>query len=144
VLELYGGIGLFSLFLAQRGAVAMVCEADAAAVECGEAAARANGNLLVRYERAETGAFLERFRRSSMRMPDVVVADPPRTGLGKGIAKRIADLRAKRIVLVSCDPATLARDAAALRDHGYRLERATPIDLFPQTPHVETVAAFGR
>jgi len=144
VLELYGGVGLFSLVLAQRGASAMVCEADAAAVECGQAAARANGNLLVRYERAETGAFLERFARSSMRKPDVVVADPPRSGLGKGIADRIANLHPRRIVLVSCDPATLARDAGALRVRGYRLDHAIPIDLFPQTPHVEAVAVFGR
>ena len=77
--------------------------------------------------------------------PDVVVVDPPRAGLAPKALTHIGALAAPRLVYVSCDPATLAGDARSLvLSHGYRLERATPVDMFPQTPHVETVALFTR
>jgi 23S rRNA (uracil1939-C5)-methyltransferase len=75
---------------------------------------------------------------------DVVVVDPPRSGLADGISEALADTGARRIVYVSCDPATLARDVKRLRSSGFSLVRATPVDLFPQTFHVETVAVLDR
>jgi tRNA/tmRNA/rRNA uracil-C5-methylase (TrmA/RlmC/RlmD family) len=72
--------------------------------------------------------------------PDALVLDPPRTGLPRGAAARIAALAPARIAYLSCDPATLARDLAALVAAGYRLAHAEAFDLFPQTPHVEVLA----
>jgi tRNA/tmRNA/rRNA uracil-C5-methylase (TrmA/RlmC/RlmD family) len=78
------------------------------------------------------------------RKPDVVIADPPRTGLGRGVAAAIAGLNAARVVLVGCDPAAFARDAGALAKLGYRLASVHAIDLFPQTDHVEAVGVLER
>jgi 23S rRNA (uracil1939-C5)-methyltransferase len=71
--------------------------------------------------------------------PDFVALDPPRTGLGKAVVARLIDLRPRQIAIVACDPATLARDLAGLVAAGYRVERMTLLDLFPQTYHLETV-----
>ena len=71
--------------------------------------------------------------------PDFVVLDPPRTGLGKAVVARLAELRPRQITIVACDPATLARDLACLVAAGYRVEGMTLVDLFPQTYHLETV-----
>ena len=75
---------------------------------------------------------------------DLVVVDPPRSGLGATAEQALVGARPARIIYVSCDPATLARDAAALAKDGYTLDSATPFDLFPQTYHVETIACFSR
>jgi 23S rRNA (uracil1939-C5)-methyltransferase len=71
--------------------------------------------------------------------PDFVVLDPPRTGLGKAVVARLAELRPRQITIVACDPATLARDLAGLVAAGYRVDGMTLVDLFPQTYHLETV-----
>jgi 23S rRNA (uracil1939-C5)-methyltransferase len=73
-------------------------------------------------------------------VPDVVVVDPPRAGLSAKIVRRLIECRAKRIVYVSCNPTTLAPNAAQLQEAGYRLRRVKPVDMFPQTPHIECVA----
>jgi 23S rRNA (uracil1939-C5)-methyltransferase len=70
--------------------------------------------------------------------PDFIVADPPRAGLGKTVVSHLARLKPPQLTIVSCDPATLARDVAALTD--YKIDKLTLIDLFPQTYHLETVA----
>ena len=75
--------------------------------------------------------------------PDLVLADPPRTGLGRGVVARLAELKPRRITIVACDPATLARDLPGLLAAGYRIEKLTMIDLFPQTYHIETVAELS-
>jgi 23S rRNA (uracil1939-C5)-methyltransferase len=72
------------------------------------------------------------------------VVDPPRAGLTEAAAEALAGCGPRRIVYVSCDPATLARDIARLRTHGYSFVRATPVDLFPQTYHTEAVAVLDR
>jgi len=74
--------------------------------------------------------------------PDVVVVDPPRTGLSPAALRGLGALRAPRLVYVSCDPPTLARDAALLIAAGYQLDTLEAFDLFPNTPHVEVVASF--
>jgi 23S rRNA (uracil1939-C5)-methyltransferase len=76
--------------------------------------------------------------------PDVVIVDPPRTGMSKEALASVVRLRAARVVYVSCDVATLARDARRLVDSGYAITRADAFDLFPNTPHVETVVVFDR
>jgi len=75
---------------------------------------------------------------------DLAVADPPREGLGEETVAKLAGMQARRLVLVSCDPASLARDLKSLRAAGYVLTRAVPVDLFPHTYHVETVALLER
>ncbi len=76
--------------------------------------------------------------------PDVVVVDPPRAGLSQKVVRRIIEAAPKRIVYVSCNPTTLAPNAAQLAEAGYALKRVRPVDMFPQTPHIECVALLER
>ena len=76
--------------------------------------------------------------------PDVVVVDPPRAGLSNKVVRRIAEAGPARIVYISCNPTTLASNAAQLSELGYRLARVRPVDMFPQTPHIESVALLER
>ena len=110
-----------------------------------------NGEVI----RATTEQYLARANRSgrvgkcavlphTSYRPDLVVADPPRSGLGERVARELATLGAPRVVYVSCDPATLARDLVTLLAAGYRLEQLHLVDLFPQTFHLETVVHLVR
>jgi len=137
VVELYGGAGALGLALARRGARVSICDADARAVACGRAA---TGTLVAHFTCGDALAFAR--RRAAQGPAAAVLANPPRSGLGRGVAAAIAGLTPRRVVLVSCDPATLARDVRALAQLGFTLERAVPLDMFPQTAHVETVAAL--
>jgi 23S rRNA (uracil1939-C5)-methyltransferase len=131
-LDLYAGVGLFSVPLARRFAAVTAVEAGSAAARDLDFNASAAGvQIDVRQSRVED--FLARLESA----PDFVVADPPRAGLGKEVTAALNRLAPKRVVIVSCDPATLARDLAALSR--YRIERMTLVDLFPQTYHLETV-----
>ena len=76
--------------------------------------------------------------------PDVVVVDPPRAGLSQKVVRRVIECDAHRIVYVSCNPTTLAPNAAQLAEAGYRLRRVKPVDMFPQTPHIECVALLEK
>ena len=76
--------------------------------------------------------------------PDVVVIDPPRAGLSQKIVRRVIECEAKKIVYVSCNPTTLAPNAAQLVEAGYKLTRVRPVDMFPQTPHIECVALLEK
>jgi 23S rRNA (uracil1939-C5)-methyltransferase len=76
--------------------------------------------------------------------PDLILADPPRAGLGKQVVKELARLKAPGLTIVSCDPATLARDLQALLASGYRIDKLTLVDLFPQTFHIETVVHLAK
>src|SRR5205823_14508808 len=92
----------------------------------------------------EVGRSLEELTDRAGR-PDVVVVDPPRSGLSGKAVRRVGRLEAPRVVYVSCNPTTLAGNIKELaRDFGYRLVRAQPLDMFPPTPHVETVALLER
>ncbi len=142
VVELYGGIGALGLALARRGAQATIVDADGAAIACGSEAARLQGLISAAFVHSDVFAFLR--SAPDAVPPDLVIADPPRTGLGRGVAERLATLGAARIAMVSCDPATLARDLSVLSARGYAIERITPFDLFPQTAHVEAVAWLSR
>lgn len=137
--DLYGGIGVHGWGLSASGARVIVVEADAEAVACGRAATRA-GVAAPRFVRGDVARWLRGVRPRV----DVVVANPPRTGLGDGVVDGIVRTGARRIVYVSCDPGTFARDAASIVGAGYELDRVTPFDLFPQTPHVEVCARFSR
>ena len=138
-LDLYAGVGLFSLALARRFRTVT-------AVESGSAAAR---DLAFNAERAALPVAVEqndveRCLSTLTARPDFVLLDPPRAGLGRHVVRRLAELAPPHVSIVACDPATLARDLAGLLAAGYRLEQLTLVDLFPQTYHLETVARLAR
>ncbi len=138
VLDLYAGAGNFSLALARDARRIVAVESDRDAVEAASRSVEHHrlGNVMFFESRVEN--FLESSDGPPMSRPDVVIVNPPRSGIG-GAAASIARLGARRIVYVSCDPTTLARDLRVMIDEGYRLRKATPVDLFPHTFHVETV-----
>jgi 23S rRNA (uracil1939-C5)-methyltransferase len=138
VVELYGGLGGLGLALAKNGAQVTIVEADADAVTCGREAAERAGIATARFLRADVARFLRDARGTAA--PDLLIADPPRSGLGRDVTAATAAIGAPRIAMVSCDPGTMARDVAALVSRGYTVERVVPFDLFPQTAHVEAVA----
>jgi 23S rRNA (uracil1939-C5)-methyltransferase len=139
VLDLYCGAGNLSLPLARRGVSVHGVEREAIAVDAARANATRLGLETATFESASVNAALSRADAGSR---DAIVLDPPRTGAAEAVAA-LAALRAPRILYVSCDPATLARDVRGLVERGYRLARAQPVDLFPQTYHVETVAELS-
>jgi 23S rRNA (uracil1939-C5)-methyltransferase len=130
--DLYAGVGLFTLPMARRFE-------RVSAVEGGRSAGDLHHNAeCVRAPVSVVGEQVEAFLAKSKAAPDFVLADPPRAGLGKAAAARLAELRPAALVIVACDPATLARDLAALQAV-YEIERITMVDLFPQTFHLETI-----
>lgn len=140
-LEVYAGVGFLTLGLARRFARLVAIESDPMAA----------ADLVWNLERAGLGAVEVRPETFECALadgalrdagPQVVVLDPPRTGLSAGAAEALAEMRAPRVVYLSCDPATLARDAARLARRGYRITHLTGFDLFPQTPHVEALAVL--
>ena len=134
VWDLYAGAGNLSLPLARAAGDVVAVERDVAAMAAARAAAAEHGIGNVTFHAVAVEDYLAR----AADVPDLIVLNPPRTGVGDH-ARRIAERRAPRVVYVSCNPPTLARDAAVFAAHGYRLKRAHPIDLFPQTCRVETV-----
>lgn len=141
VLDLYAGVGLFSVALAALGRSRIIAvEGDRSSGADLRANARAVASHLdVRVERVED--YLASRRGSA---PRTIVIDPPRTGLSKAATDGVLRHGAARVVYVSCDPATLARDTRKLLDAGYRLDALRGFDLFPNTPHVESLAVFTR
>lgn len=134
-LDLYAGVGLFSRPMVQRFSEVVAVESSSSS------AADLKFNVPeARIVRSTT----EEYLLSLGSAPDFVLADPPREGLGKGVVRELVRIKPARLHIVSCDPATLARDLRALLDAGYRLERLTMADLFPQTYHLETIAALVR
>ncbi len=140
-LELHAGAGFLTLGLARRFSSVVAIESHAEAVRDLRETLHAGNVRGVKVERARVEIWLARARRSDF---EAVLLDPPRTGLPRGVAARLAALGAARIVYVSCDPATLARDCAALTQHGYALAALEGFDLFPQTAHLEAVAVLER
>ena len=142
VLELFSGCGNFTIPIARRTAAVVAVEADAQAVADGKRNAQRNGIANVRWIRASAPKALADLKRRSAQFTKVVL-DPPRAG-AKKITADIARMDPTKIVYISCNPATLARDLAALVKFGYNLGVVQPIDLFPQTFHVEAIALLNR
>ncbi len=140
VLDLYCGAGNLGIPAARAGARVLGVERVPRAVADAVANAERLGLTACRFECAPAAAVLRRCVEAARRI-DVVLLDPPRGG-ARGILDDLARLAPPRIVYVSCDPPAFARDAAILAGHGYRLTAVQPIDLFPQTYHLEIVAAL--
>jgi 23S rRNA (uracil1939-C5)-methyltransferase len=142
VLELYCGAGNFTLPIARRAGKVVAVEGHRHAVDSGKLNARRNGIENIRWRVAPVPAALAQLARRKERFSKIVL-DPPRAG-AKGIERDLAVLDAEIIIYISCNPATLARDLAALAQRGYKLQTVQPIDLFPQTFHVEALAVVKR
>ncbi|MEX2448337.1 MAG: 23S rRNA (uracil(1939)-C(5))-methyltransferase RlmD [Solirubrobacterales bacterium] len=143
VFDLYCGIGTIGLTMAASAGEVWGLEIVPEAIVDAERNAERN--------RIENARFLAGSARTGVRplveqagKPDVVLLDPPRPGLSQKIVRRVLECEPKRIVYVSCNPTTLAPNAAQLVEAGYTLRRVRPVDMFPQTPHIECVAEFDR
>ena len=138
LLDLYCGVGTFALSLADRVGRVIGIESYGPAVA--DARANARQGEPVEFIEGQVEAMLER-----LDLPvDVVVVDPPRTGCGSAVLQKLIQLSPPRLIYVSCEPATLARDARRLAEAGYRLDGVHPVDMFPQTYHIESVSLFLR
>jgi len=143
VFDLYCGIGTIGLTMAKRAGEVWGLEIVPEAIADAERNAERNG--------IENARFMAASARTGVRpliekagKPDVVVIDPPRAGLSQKIVRRVLECEAKKIVYVSCNPTTLAPNAAQMVEAGYTLRRVKPVDMFPQTPHIECVALLEK
>ncbi|HXR29337.1 MAG TPA: 23S rRNA (uracil(1939)-C(5))-methyltransferase RlmD [Solirubrobacteraceae bacterium] len=143
VFDLYSGIGTIALTLAPRAGELWGIELVEQAVADAIAGARRNGITNAHFFAGDTRLALAELVGRAGR-PDVIVVDPPRAGLSKKVVHRIIDASPRRIVYVSCNPTTLAPNAAELVEAGWTLRRVRPVDMFPQTHHIECVALLER
>ena len=143
VADLYCGAGTISLLLARRARQVIGIEIVPQAIRDAEENARVNGVSNVQFHAAAAEELLPRLVEQGLR-PDVVVLDPPRKGSEEAVLRAIVQASPRRIVYVSCDPATLARDAKLLCAAGFRPDACQPVDMFCQTGHVETVCLLSK
>ena len=143
VLDLYCGIGTITLCLAQKAKRAIGAEIVPQAIEDAKENARRSGIANAEFFCGDAQEVAARLAREGAQ-PQVVTVDPPRKGLAEDVVSSIARMAPERVVYVSCDSATLARDVKRFSGVGYRLQKAVAVDLFPRTPHVETVALLVR
>lgn len=147
VLDLYCGAGTLTLLCARAAREVVGVENVADSVERAHRNAARNGIAHARFELGDSRAVLREWARGTRPgapRPDVVVVDPPRAGLHPRVVARVAELEPQRIVYVSCNPATLARDLKDFAGLGWRPAEVTPYDMFPHTPHIECVTRLER
>jgi 23S rRNA (uracil1939-C5)-methyltransferase len=141
--DLYCGIGTIALLLAPRTAQVWGLEIVERAIADAIVNARLNEITTARFFAGDVRLALRELVTEAGR-PDLLLVDPPRAGLSQKVVRRILEAAPRRIVYVSCNPTTLAPNAAQLVAGGYRLRRVRPVDMFPQTPHIECVAVLDR
>lgn len=139
--DVYGGVGSIGLYMGRNARVVGIEEMPGA-VRYARGNAKALGRKAYKVEQGDAKSVLGRLVKLGPK-PDVVVVDPPRAGIDAKVAQQLAEAAPLRLIYVSCNPATLARDVARLAP-AFRLKAARPVDLFPQTPHVETVVLLER
>lgn len=139
LLDLYTGVGTIALWLADRFKEVGGIEEIRAAVEDAEHNAELNGIDNARFEAAPVEAFLRGMPRSAGGRGLTVLLDPPRAGCDPAVLQSLLSLRPASLIYVSCDPGTLARDVGVLTRGGYQVTAVQPVDMFPHTPHIETV-----
>lgn len=139
--DLYCGVGTIGLSMARQAGQVWGLEIVPDAIENAKRNAKANNITNARFVAANARTGMRPLIEEAGR-PDVVTIDPPRAGLSAKIVRRVIECEARRIVYISCNPTTLAPNAAQLVEAGYRLTRVRPVDMFPQTPHIECVAQF--
>ena len=141
VLDLYCGVGTITLCMAKAAGKVIGVEVIDQAVQDAKDNAKRNGIENAEFLCADAGKAALQLEEQGIR-PDVVVVDPPRKGLNSDAIEALAKMSPRRIVYVSCDPATLARDVALLKERGYRLKNAMAADLFPRCAHVESIVCL--
>ncbi len=150
VWDLFSGVGSIGLSLAGRAEAVLAIEAVPAAVADAEENAHLNHIDNISFLEGDVAKVLreatngERLLPQGLETPDVIVIDPPRAGLSNKAISRIGEIGAPRIVYVSCNPTTMAPNVAGFGEYGYKLERVTPVDMFPHTPHVECVGLLVK
>jgi 23S rRNA (uracil1939-C5)-methyltransferase len=140
VVDLYSGVGLFALGIAARGAEVLAVEGD----EMSGADLVRNAEALTATVDVLRAPVEDALQEAPATRPDTIVVDPPRTGLSPAALEGVLRWEAARVVYVSCDPPTLARDAKMLLAGGCQLTSLEAFDFFPNTPHVETLAVFDQ
>ncbi|MDF2535861.1 MAG: Methyltransferase, partial [Bacillales bacterium] len=143
VIDAYCGVGTISLFLAQKAKKVYGVEVVKEAVEDAKKNAELNGISNVEFVAGEADQVMTKWMKEEIHA-DVVVVDPPRKGCEAWLLESIIEMAPSRVVYVSCNPATLARDLRILEDGGYRTVEIQPVDLFPQTGHVECVVKLVK
>ena len=138
IFDLYAGVGTFSAFLAEAGVRVIAVEQSSWATADFEVNL-SEFDTVELYE-ASVDTVLPSLRIN----PAAVLVDPPRAGLGPAVIEEIVNLSPQKLIYVSCDPTTLARDGRALRDGGFELQSVIPIDLFPQTFHIEAFSLWKK
>lgn len=141
--DLYCGAGTISLCLAGRFRRVIGAEIVPEAIENARANAKANGVENIEFLCADAGEAAQKLAERDLR-PDVIVVDPPRKGMSEEAVRAVCSMGPQRVVYVSCDPATLARDILRFTELGYTLREATAVDMFPRTCHVETVVLMTK
>jgi 23S rRNA (uracil1939-C5)-methyltransferase len=142
ILDLYCGIGNFSLYVAKNARDVVGVDVNARSVSLANKSAEANSITNVVFDASPSELFIEEAVRRGNKF-DLIILDPPREG-AKGVLKGISKLSPERIIYVSCDPPTLARDLKILTELGYQTLKIRPFDMFPQTYHIESVALVSR
>jgi len=144
ILDLYSGIGTLALAVADRADYVVGVEEVAPAVEDARQNAELNHKNNIDYLEGDVAQLLLKLKEQGLQQIDAAILDPPRKGILPEVLARITTFHPERLVYVSCDPTTLARDLSLLVKHGYAVDWAQPIDMFPQTYHVETVVRLTR
>jgi tRNA/tmRNA/rRNA uracil-C5-methylase (TrmA/RlmC/RlmD family) len=143
VLDLYGGVGTLGIPIAASGAAVVSVDLDSASSDAGREAARINGVDSIEFVHMRDRNFLSTALERGMEF-ETVVSDPPRAGMGIRISRMVTRLGARSIIYVSCNPFSLARDMACLMEGGYIAREILPLDMFPQTDHVEVLVLLER
>ncbi|WML50880.1 23S rRNA (uracil(1939)-C(5))-methyltransferase RlmD [Neobacillus sp. PS3-12] len=142
VIDAYCGIGTISLFLAQKARKVFGVEVVSEAIEDAKRNAKLNGINNAEFAAGEAEVVIPKWYKEG-NAADVMVVDPPRKGCDEALLQTIIEMRPKKVVYVSCNPATLARDLRILEDGGYKTVEVQPVDMFPQTTHVECVSKIA-
>ena len=145
IYDLYCGTGTIGLYLSDNAKEVFGFEVIRSALDDAEKNADRNQISNVHFLKANLDTFFKSGQLPNrIPKPDVIVVDPPRAGMHQDMVNYLPKLKAKKIVYVSCNPTTQARDARILNDHGYKIISSTMVDMFPHTPHIETVMLFSK
>ena len=145
IYDLYCGTGTIGLYLSKNAKEVYGFEVIRSALDDAEKNADRNDISNVHFLKANLDTFFKSGQLPNrISRPDVIIVDPPRAGMHQDMVNYLPRLKAKKIVYVSCNPTTQARDARILNEHGYQIKNATMVDMFPHTPHIETVMLFSK
>uniref|UniRef100_A0A7V3E8H8 23S rRNA (Uracil(1939)-C(5))-methyltransferase RlmD n=1 Tax=Ignavibacterium album TaxID=591197 RepID=A0A7V3E8H8_9BACT len=145
VYDLYSGAGTIAIYISQKAKEVFAFETVQSAVEDAKVNAQLNNTLNVEFINADLyKSFLPIIQKNNLSEPDVIIIDPPRSGMHKNTVDDVIQLSPERIVYVSCNPATQVRDIKMMVEAGYKLVKIKPVDMFPQTYHIENVALLQR